>query len=195
MRAVDRGLGRSAQERRFRSLHDAAYADLLRFVERRVPASEAEDIVSTVFLTAWRRLDDVPEDARPWLFAVARKTMANHARGWLRRRALDVRIGAQEEFLDADGSAEAAARIDLVRAWRTLSAADREVLALVAFDGLTTEQAATVLGCRRTTFAMRLSRARGRLRDALEHSDSAARPVAGRAVHQSIKQQQSWTGA
>lgn len=49
-----------ARERRFRRVHAATYPDLLRFVQRRVPPSEAEDVVSTVFLTAWRRLDDVP---------------------------------------------------------------------------------------------------------------------------------------
>ncbi|MBU2667849.1 sigma-70 family RNA polymerase sigma factor [Actinoplanes bogorensis] len=155
------------REHRLRRLHAENYPDLLRFVERRVPPSEAEDVVSTVFLTAWRRLDDVPDDARPWLFAVARRTMANQSRSWLRRRALDVRLNSIDPTETPDGAAGTAARVDLVRAFRSLSVADREVLALIAFDGLTTEQAATILGCRRTTFAMRLTRARQRLRDAL----------------------------
>ncbi|WP_205650665.1 RNA polymerase sigma factor [Actinoplanes solisilvae] len=146
-------------------MHRATFADLLRFVERRVPPHEAEDIVSTVYLTAWRRFTDLPSDARPWLFAVARRTMANQTRGWLRRQALDVRLAAVETPQASD---DPAARVDLQRAWQTLSAADREVLALVAFDGLTAEQAATVLGCRRSTFAMRLTRARQRLQAALE---------------------------
>ncbi|MEV4723841.1 RNA polymerase sigma factor [Micromonospora humida] len=162
------------RERRFRSLHAATYPDLLRFVQRRVPPSEAEDVVSTVFLTAWRRFDDVPADARPWLFAVARRTMANHTRSWLRRQALDVRLVAADGPAYGDDMVDAAARIDLDRAWRGLRPADREVLALVAFDGLTATQAATVLGCRRSTFAMRLGRARERLRAALE--PPAARP-------------------
>lgn len=173
------------QQERFRTLHRDTYADLLRFVERRVPADEAEDIVSTVFLTAWRRLADVPEDARPWLFAVARRTMANQTRGWLRRQALDVRLGSAESH-QADDAAGAATRVDLERAWRALAAGDREVLALVAFDGLTSEQAATVLNCRRTTFAMRLTRARKRLQAALE-------PVATRTLL--VEEQQSWTSA
>ncbi|KUL27766.1 sigma factor-like helix-turn-helix DNA-binding protein [Actinoplanes awajinensis] len=59
-------------------------------------------------------------------------------------------------------TAGTATRIDLVRAWWTLTAADREVLALVAFDGLAPAQAAVVLGCRRSTFTMRLTRARRR---------------------------------
>lgn len=159
----------------FRSLHLRTYADLLRFVERRIPPGEAEDVVSTVFLTAWRRFDDLPADARPWLFAVARRTMANQTRGWLRRQALDVRLVSPAEPAYGDDAAGAAARIDLERAWRGLRPGDREVLALVAFDGLTADQAATVLGCRRSTFAMRLGRARERLRAALEPT-AATRP-------------------
>ncbi|MEV4350956.1 sigma-70 family RNA polymerase sigma factor [Actinoplanes sp. NPDC049596] len=151
-------------EERFRQLHAAMYADLLRFVERRVPPAEAEDVVATVFLVAWRRWADVPEDARPWLFGVARKTIANQNRGLRRHGAVDLRM-----VEDVPAAADAAPdRIDLVRAWWTLSAADREVLALVAFDGLTGDEAATVLGCRRSAFTMRLGRARQRLRRALE---------------------------
>ncbi len=170
------------QQERFRALHRDTYADLLRFVERRVPADEAEDIVSTVFLTAWRRFSDIPDDARPWLFAVARRVMANQTRGWLRRKALDVRVGAAESHVP-DGALGADTRLDLVRAWKTLSVGDREVLALIAFDGLTADQAATVLNCRRSTFAMRLTRARRRLQTALgpDPSSSAgpAAPVSG----------------
>lgn len=160
-------------EQRLRALHAATYADLLRFAERRVPHAEAEDVVATVFLVAWRRLDEVPDDARPWLFAVARKTIANQARGLRRRAVVDVRI--DEGPAQDDAADSTALRLDLVRAWRTLSASDREVLALVAFDGLTGEQAAVVLGCRRTTFAMRLARARGRLRRALGPAGSEPR--------------------
>jgi RNA polymerase sigma factor (sigma-70 family) len=156
----------SVRQERFRRLHAETYPDLLRFVERRVPHSESEDVVSTVFLTAWRRIDDLPDDVRPWLFGVARKTMANRTRGLLRRRALDIRLMSLPASAP-DDTTGAVARMDLERAWRSLSPADREVLALIAFDGLTTDQAATVLGCRRTTFAMRLSRARQRLQAAL----------------------------
>ncbi|WP_311209608.1 MULTISPECIES: hypothetical protein [unclassified Aeromicrobium] len=45
------------REERFLAIYDAAYADLLRFVRRRVREG-AEDIVNDVMLTAWRRLDD-----------------------------------------------------------------------------------------------------------------------------------------
>ncbi|GAA0517620.1 hypothetical protein Ade02nite_84030 [Paractinoplanes deccanensis] len=185
------GPQQAGAEDRFRALHQQTFADLLRFVERRVPAGEAEDIVSTVYLTAWRRLGELPEDARPWLFAVARRTMANQTRGWLRRRALDVRLTALAEPGTDDHTADTAARLDLQRAWQSLGAADREVLALVAFDGLTGDQAAVVLNCRRSTFAMRLTRARKRLHAAL---DPAASTTAAPSRSHTL-QEQSWTKA
>jgi RNA polymerase sigma factor (sigma-70 family) len=156
-----------AAEQRFRALHAATYADLLRFVKRRIPDDDADDVVSAAFLVAWRRLGELPGDARPWLFGIARNILANQARSRLRRGAVDVRMVADLSTVEADRSPGVEARIDLVRAWWQLSAADREVLALVAFDGLTDVQAAAVLGCRRATFRMRLNRARNRLRAAL----------------------------
>ncbi|WP_306215784.1 RNA polymerase sigma factor [Actinoplanes sp. RD1] len=155
-------------EERLRALHAETYADLLRFVKRRIPDDDADDIVAATFEVAWRRFADLPADARPWLFGIARNLLANQDRKRLRRRVVDVRMVADVTTAEADRAPGVDARIDLVRAWWTLSPADREVLALVAFDGLDDGQAATVLGCRPATFRMRLTRARQRLRAALD---------------------------
>jgi len=176
--------GGSAEER-LRSLHTATYPDLLRFVERRLPADEAEDVVAKVFIVAWQRLDDVPRasvsEARAWLFTVARNTMANHARASSRRAGLDVRVALEHRDRQEDCTEAVSTRIDLARVWSTLRARDREVLALVAFDGLDGREAALVLGCRRSTVAMRLTRARHRLRQALGAPQDADGPGAARA--------------
>jgi RNA polymerase sigma-70 factor (ECF subfamily) len=94
----------------------------------------------------------------------------------VRRRALEVRIAPTGREAGDDAADAIVGRVHLVRAWRSLSPRDREALALVAFDGLTGEQAALVLGCRRTAFAMRLNRARTRLRAALDAEGHTARP-------------------
>ncbi|WP_130493241.1 RNA polymerase sigma factor [Motilibacter rhizosphaerae] len=172
----------SADEHRFRELHARTYPDLLRFVERRVPPADAEDVVATVFLTAWRRLPDVPaahDDARPWLYGVARHALANHLRAGGRRADLDVRAAAHLPGDVPDHAEAAGSRVDLARAWSALDARDRETLALVAFDGLTADQAARVVGCRRSAFAMRLTRARRRLREALDAAPAPAPTPAG----------------
>jgi Sigma-70 region 2 len=63
------------REERFRSLYADAYEDVLRFVQRRVHAAHAEDVVAEAFLVAWRRFEDAPRlpgDRRAWLFGIAR---------------------------------------------------------------------------------------------------------------------------
>ncbi|MFF4192688.1 RNA polymerase sigma factor [Nonomuraea sp. NPDC001831] len=68
------------RDQRFARLYEQTYTALLRFVERRVHPSHAEDVVADVFLVAWRRLDDVPpaaDEARAWLFGVAHRTLRN----------------------------------------------------------------------------------------------------------------------
>ncbi|SKC81593.1 RNA polymerase sigma factor [Krasilnikoviella flava] len=134
-----------------------------RFVARRVAPALVDDVVSETFLVAWRRLDAVPEDAKPWLLGVARNVLATHLRTHGRWRALGVRL-EREPLPGTEGPDDVAAdRADLRRAWEMLSDADREVIALVAWDGLTTVEGARVLGVRPSTFSVRLTRARKRL--------------------------------
>ncbi|MCK0118445.1 RNA polymerase sigma-70 factor (ECF subfamily) [Isoptericola sp. CG 20/1183] len=139
------------------------HEQVTRFVARRVAPELVDDVVSEAFLVAWRRLDDVPADPRPWLFGVARNVLATHLRTHGRWRALTVRIEQQPTPTQEGTDDVAADRADLRQAWELLSDGDREVIALVAWDGLTTVEAARVLGCRPTTFSVRLTRARKRL--------------------------------
>lgn len=166
----------------FSRIFEATYEDLTRFVERRAQAPAVEDIVSEVFLVAWRCLEDLPtalEDARPWLFAVAQRVLSNQRRSDTRRTSLQVRVGHELALLEgetiADHSSEVAVRLDLARAWSRLSPTDQEALTLTGLDGLTGPQAARVLGISTTAFSVRLARARGRLRLHL-HSVRTARP-------------------
>ena len=159
-------------ERRFRALFDATYDDLVRFVERRTLPANAPDVVAEAFLHAWRRLDDVPDDAsqaRAWLFVTARNVLANRTRRDRHQTAITVRIATQPRPAPVGGADDdVAARLDLARAFERLSAADQEVLALTAWDGLSQAEAATVLGVTPGTYAVRLSRARRRLRAHLD---------------------------
>ncbi len=68
----------------------------------------------------------------------------------------------------ADPAAGWVAAIDLERALRALPQAQRQVLLLVAFEDLTYEQVATVVGVPVGTVMSRLSRARSHLRELLD---------------------------
>jgi RNA polymerase sigma-70 factor (ECF subfamily) len=70
-------------------------ADLLAYLQRRVGADEAPDLLGETMVVAWRRVDELPNDpeqARMWLFGIARATLLNHSRGERRRWALADRI-------------------------------------------------------------------------------------------------------
>ncbi len=165
------------REERFRALFVAAHPDVLRFVARRAHPSHAEDVVADAFTAAWRRFDEVPprpDEARAWLFGIARNCLLNTARSQGRRDALAVRVAQRADVLATpDGDPDVVAeRLDLAAAWRRLPETDQEALSLTVFDDLTSAQAARVLGTTPTAYRLRLMRARRALRRELETGPS-----------------------
>ncbi|WP_165399978.1 RNA polymerase sigma factor [Xylanimonas ulmi] len=155
----------------FGAVFRAHYPGVLAYLRRRVPPSDAEDLAAEVFAIAWDRWDAVPHEVRPWLFGVARNVAAGHARATGRRQRLELRAQRERDLPDDGGHGLATVSLDLRLAWSRLSDADREAIALVAWDGLTGAEAAAVLGCTRAAFSVRLSRARRRLSRLLDDVD------------------------
>lgn len=107
-------------------------------------------------------LTDLPrrrDDARAWLFGIARGVILNVHRGAERQRALAVRLADVGTGSMAGIDADLVARqIDVSRAWQRLSDVHQEALALAVLDGLGTPQAAAVLGISRRLSAAAQSR-------------------------------------
>lgn len=163
-------------KRRFEALFQAGYAPVRRYAHHRgMGAADADDLVADVFAVAWRRLDQVPaDDPTPWLLAVAR----NHWRNQLRRSRRDRELAARLHGADAvswQPDADDDGMADLRRALGAVSSRDRDILLLVAWDGLSIAQVATVLGCSGATARVRLHRARSRLASALQGDASDRR--------------------
>ena len=152
----------------FRTLYRAHADAVFTFALRRLPASEAEDLVADVFLVAWRRRTEVPVDAGPWLLGVARRLLANRRRGQKRADALLARLTG-EAIASGGGERRAGGDLDrpLIEALGSLSEADQELLLLAAWEGLAREGLASVLGISSGAVAGRLFRARRRLARAL----------------------------
>lgn len=147
---------------------------------RRTDRASADEALSEVFVAAWRRLEDVPADALRWLLACARRVLANQHRAGRRRLALAERLkGDASRPVDHTGvNGVATAHDALSRALSELNEDDRELLLPIAWEELEPERAAQVLGCSRRTLAVRLHRARRRLRAALERAErSEASPT------------------
>lgn len=153
----------------FEGLFAAHATALYRYFRRRLPAHEgaagpdAEDLTAEVLATAWRRREDVPDGAElPWLYRTAGFVLANHRR---KMRALPV-AEVPEEADDVDPATLAVEDDEVRRVLASLSARDRRILLLNAWDGLTGEGLAAVLGISRGGADAALSRARARLRSA-----------------------------
>jgi RNA polymerase sigma-70 factor (ECF subfamily) len=152
----------------FDALFENYSADIVAYCGwRAAPASDAQDAVAEVFLTAWRRLDELPEGdaARVWLYATARRVIANQRRSRRRRDALHDRLALEATSVTQEPTSEQAL---VHEALRRLGPTDREVLLLAEWEGLSPAQIASVLGCLPVTARGRLHRARHRFRTVFE---------------------------
>jgi RNA polymerase sigma factor (sigma-70 family) len=154
--------GERERRRRFEALFAAYSPDIVAYCGWRADsASDAQDAVAEVFLTAWRRLDALPEGdaARVWLYATARRVIANQRRSSRRQAALYQRL-ALDATVAARPPPSPTREETLVReALGRLGPRDREVLLLAEWEGLVPAQIAAVLGCLAITARGRLHRA------------------------------------
>lgn len=149
---------------RVEALFRAHATDVLAYAQRRTDAASADDAVAEVFATAWRRIDRVPlEEPVLWLYAVARRVLANQRRSLRRRLAFEKDLWplAVEQTPDRNTGR-------LLESMASLRRGDREVLLLTAWEGLDAQQTAEVLGCSTQAVYTRLHRARARLASSLD---------------------------
>lgn len=159
---------------RFEALFHAHADAVLAYALRRSDPDTAQDVVSETFSVAWRRFSDIPDPALPWLLGVARRVLANSRRSSSRRHALALRLVQEPALASGDATGEVDAKLSARAALELLSPAEREAIELLAWDGLSPGEAADVLGCSRGVFALRVHRARRRLR---RHLTAALEPM------------------
>ena len=163
-----------SREQRFSRLYQETRDDIMAYLLRRARTTEdAADALAETYTAAWRKLDKLPagDRARLWLFGAARNELRMSAR---RERADDELIAAlttelqtvHNEQIRAAGSDET-----LWLAISGLSALDREILTLTAWEGLTPREIAAVMGMSANVVRVRLHRARRELRTRLEPQD------------------------
>jgi RNA polymerase sigma-70 factor (ECF subfamily) len=161
---------------RFESCFREHHARLLAFTMRRVSGREAaEEVVADTFAVSWRRRDCIPDGPLPWLYAIAANVIADQYRSTRRRHDLGLRLAheARAEVPGSDPAESLALRDAFATAFAQLEEHEREVLRLVAWDGLDVGEAAQVLGCSQGAFRVRLHRARRKLARRLD----AAKPI------------------
>jgi RNA polymerase sigma factor (sigma-70 family) len=161
----------SERRRRFDALFASYSSDIVAYCGWRAgSASDAQDAAAEVFLTAWRRLDELPDGdaARVWLYATARRVIANQRRSDRRRVALQERLALEAASASHEESSADRDEALVHAALRRLGPRDREVLLLAEWEGLSPPQIAAILGCLAVTARGRLHRARRRFRAVFE---------------------------
>jgi RNA polymerase sigma-70 factor (ECF subfamily) len=178
---------------RFELLYGKHAPAVKAYVLRRAAPAVADDLVAEVFVVCWRRFDEIPADPLPWLLGVARRVLSTYRRSERRGAALRQRltdnVGAPEVVGDGTPTSMSTGRVRsqgvpgeggplsvasgegggmLREALARLSESDRELLLLIAWEGLSPTQAAAAMGVSAATVRVRLHRARRRLARALE---------------------------
>jgi RNA polymerase sigma-70 factor (ECF subfamily) len=158
----------------FERLFRAHVASVHAFALRRSDPETADEVVADTFLVCWRRLHRVPDDPLPWLYAVARRCLANRLRK--RSRTHHGAIPVPPALSAADSAERRGELREVLAALTRLSAKDREALRLCAWEGLNASDAAIVAGCTAPTMRVRVHRARRRLAALLDLPDAATNP-------------------
>jgi len=160
---------------RFSAIFDRYYAQVHGYAARRLGRGLADDVAAETFLVAFARRERYEvsrPDARPWLYGIVSNLISRHHRAEHRRYRALARAGVGE--VSEGHEDEVTVRVDaqayrapLAAALASVSGVDRDVLLLVAWAELTSEEAGEALGIPAGTARSRLHRARQQIRAAL----------------------------
>ena len=166
-------IARSRQEPSlFAVIFDRHARHIHRYLVRRLGPAAADDVLADTFLIAFgkrAKFDLARPDARPWLYGIATNLVSRRWRAEVRELKLRLAVGPPAVV---DGHADRVAdRVsaqalgpDLDRALAALRPRERDVLLLIAAEGLGYQEVAEALGIPVGTVKSRLNRARTRVR-------------------------------
>jgi RNA polymerase sigma-70 factor (ECF subfamily) len=147
---------------------DAVRAELHRFVAKRVPASDADDVVQEALLRIHRGLPDLRAQGAVigWLYQVTRNTLADH----LRSARSSEELGDDDLVDVVETDDDAFQRLARCVAPFVAMLPDhyREAVEHVELRGMTQAAAAEQLGTPLSTMKSRVQRGRAQLRELLE---------------------------
>ncbi len=146
------------------------------YLSRRAGSQAADDLLGEVWVRAFgarHGYDTSYDDARPWLYGIARNVLRAHWRTGRRNIDLDApdeTLDPWDEVIDRLDSAASARALTL--AVSNLPAVERDVLLLVAWEQMTPAEAAIALSIPPGTARSRLHRARETLRNILAETNA-----------------------
>lgn len=154
---------------------------------RRLSVDEANDALAEVFLVAWRKIDELPEEPLPWLYGVARNVVRNAERSHRRRFRLGAKLSTIVPQTEAGPEQRVVRRAEerlVIDALATLNPEDRELLRLRAWEELSRSELAAILDISPEAVDMRTNRAKKRMAKRLRANgythEESTRPRAAR---------------
>jgi RNA polymerase sigma-70 factor (ECF subfamily) len=164
---------------RFAGVVDRHFAEIFRYLVRRVGRENAEDLGAETFIVAFsarNRYDPSRANALPWLYGIATNLIRRHRRTEV-RMLMAYATAASQLDPDDDRSEGLVARLDhaaslarVASAFADLDPDQRDALYLVAIVGLGYAEAAEALDIPVGTVHSRVARARTNLRDLATYS-------------------------
>lgn len=149
-------------EQEFNDIFRSYLSETSRFIARRTRSEDVEDLAADLFTLAWQKRDSIPKGLElPWLYKSARYLISNHNRKEQGRSA--ILAGLQEPSSAPSAESLALADLELAAAWKGLTAKEREILSLWAFEGLEPKELAITLEKSENACAISLSRAKAKL--------------------------------
>jgi RNA polymerase sigma-70 factor (ECF subfamily) len=150
----------------FTAIYRQLLPQISKYLARRVNPSDREELASRIFEIAWQKRAQAPSGFElPWLYRIAGYVVANHRRSESARGSFLAALRPNESSPSAEDIA--INDIALSQAWAKLSAAERQVISLSSFEGLDNPNAAKVLQISTNAYALRLSKAKSKLRGLL----------------------------
>ncbi len=161
---------------RFVDIYQSYYRHVYAYCRRRTTTDKVEDAVAETFLTAWRKIDEVPpgDEALPWLYSVSYRVLGHLWRGASRQSRLETRlnsvgvspVASAEEYVVVDQESRRA-----IDALSKLRASEQEILRLSVWEELSHAEIAEVLGLTTDAVKQRFSRARKKLAQELNRME------------------------
>ncbi len=150
----------------FNSLYRSYLPQVNRYLARRLPLDEVEDIAGDLFELAWSKREKIPTGLElPWLYKSARYLVSNRHRKQAGRSAIFSLLS--EPIAAPSAESIALADIELGEAFSGLTAKEREVISLWSLEGLSNKELGKVLEMSENAAAIRLTRAKQKLKSLL----------------------------
>jgi len=151
----------------FEELFERHALDVYRYISRRHIGNDSQDLTSDVFVIALQKAESIPSGSElPWLYRTAWNVLAN-----AHRKNDPITVDFDLTEIEPDCADVVITNDQLNRSWQKLPHKDREVLRLVAWEGLSGKELAMTLGISEGGAGAALSRARANLRKVWEEEN------------------------